>query len=177
MDSNHPISSHHHLDPILNESRKRPNHSTANYHPSLTMIDGLGPSTAGQPNFLSVHGTATNTTTIDASSSPSPQSTYSQQSSPSESRTSPNASTKQQSSKYSNNNATLGSAHLDLGGTNRHNGTIRLLFRTILFYLSFVLADFSLNPSGGGDANTFLPWHTPPHPSLATLQMNSLPLG
>jgi len=159
MDSNHPISSHHHLDPILNESRKRPNHSTANYHPSLTMIDGLGPSTAGQPNFLSVHGTATNTTTIDASSSPSPQSTYSQQSSPSESRTSPNTSTKQQSSKYSNNNATLGSAHLDLGGTNRHN------------------ADFSLNPSGGGDANTFLPWHTPPHPSLATLQMNSLPLG
>lgn len=136
MDSNHPISSHHHLDPILNESRKRPNHSTANYHPSLTMIDALGSSAGAQPNFLSVHGTNTNTTTttIDASSSPSPQSTYSQQSSPSESRTSPNASTKQQSSKYSNNSATIGSAHLDLsavGGTNRHNSTIRLCFTTI----------------------------------------------
>lgn len=123
MDSNHPIPSHHHLDPILNESRKRPNHSTANYHPSLAMVDALGQSTGVQPNYLSVHGTTT-TTALDASSSPSPQSTYSPQSSPSESRTSPNASAKQQSNKYSNS-ASSGSAHLDLstvGGTNRHNG-------------------------------------------------------
>ncbi len=46
-----------------------------------------------------VHGTAG----IDASSSPSPQSTYSPQSSPSESHTSPSVTLKQQSSSNLNN--------------------------------------------------------------------------
>ncbi len=71
-----------------------------------------------------VHGT----TGIDASSSPSPPSTYSPQSSPSESRTSPNVSTKQQSTKFSNSGTSLTASshgtshHNDLpGGTNRLN--------------------------------------------------------
>ena len=81
------------------------------------MINGLNPSAAQPQNFLSglsehqsipfviytntflVHGTPA----IDASSSPSPQSTYSPQSSPSESRTSPNVASKQQSTSNMNN--------------------------------------------------------------------------
>lgn len=146
MDSNHPIPSqqqqqqqHHHLDPILNESRKRP----ANYHPSLAMLDGLGQSTSIPPNFLSVHGTIATPPTatsapLDGSSSPSPQSTYSPQSSPSESRTSPNTSAKQQqqSNKYSTSTTSTGSTHLDLS-SNRLN--CKLLF-TIneLVFLNFI---------------------------------------
>jgi len=81
-----------------------------------------------------VHGT----TGIDASSSPSPQSTYSPQSSPSESRTSPNVSAKQQSTSTINNKFSMNSNsgtpltshvtshHNDLtgggGATNRLNG-------------------------------------------------------
>ncbi len=78
-----------------------------------------------------VHGT----TGIDASSSPSPQSTYSPQSSPSESRTSPNASAKQQSTKFSNSGPSASSHatshHNDLtggGGTNRLNGKFPFRF-------------------------------------------------
>lgn len=83
------------------------------------MINGLNPSVAQSQNFLSglfdqffsrsdsllfirtslVHGTPA----IDASLSPSPQSTYSPQSSPSESRTSPNVASKQQSTSNMNN--------------------------------------------------------------------------
>ncbi len=85
-----------------------------------------------------VHGTVG----IDASSSPSPQSTYSPQSSPSESRTSPSVASKQQSTSNLNNkfsmNTNSGTAltsasshvtshHNDLtggggGATNRLNG-------------------------------------------------------
>lgn len=53
MDSNHPLSSHHHLEPTINDSRKRPNHQTGNYHPGLSMPDGLGQPTGQQQNFLS----------------------------------------------------------------------------------------------------------------------------
>jgi hypothetical protein len=54
MDSNHPLPSHsHHLEPPLNDSRKRTNHQTGNYHPSLTMNDEIGQQTAQQQNFLS----------------------------------------------------------------------------------------------------------------------------
>jgi hypothetical protein len=53
MDSNHPHSSHHHIDPTLNDSRKRTNHQTGNYHPSLSMTDGIGQQTGQQQNFLS----------------------------------------------------------------------------------------------------------------------------
>ena len=65
-----------------------------------------------------VHGA----TGIDASSSPSPQSTYSAQSSPSESRTSPNVGAKQQANKFSINTSsgtpmTSASAHI----TSHHN--------------------------------------------------------
>ncbi len=127
----------------------------------------------------SVHAT----TGIDASSSPSPPSTYSPQSSPSESRTSPNAAAKQQSTKFSNSGSTASSHHNDLpggggGGTNRLNGKFLSLSNqneTICFFS----ADFTLNSgSSGGESNNFLPWHTSPHPSLAAaLQMNTLPLG
>jgi hypothetical protein len=99
--------------------------------------------------FNIVHGTGG----IDASSSPSPQSTYSPQSSPSESRTSPNVASKQQSSSNlnhkfsmnSNSGTSLTSAsshvtshHNDLtgggsGATNRLNGRLKLL--VIFFYL------------------------------------------
>jgi len=162
MDSNHPHSSHHHLEPILNDSRKRTNHQTGGYHPSLTMADDIAQQSGQQQNFLSVHGT----TGIDASSSPSPPSTYSPQSSPSESRTSPNASAKQQSSKFSTN-GTSASAH----GASHHNdlpgGAANRLN-----------AEFTLNSAAIGEGNNFLPWHTSSHPSLvAALQMNALPLG
>jgi hypothetical protein len=54
MDSNHPLPSHHHhLEPVLNDSRKRTNHQTGNYHSSLGMIDGIGQQTGQQSNFLS----------------------------------------------------------------------------------------------------------------------------
>jgi hypothetical protein len=54
MDSNHPPPSHHHLDPILNDSRKRTNHQTENYHTSLRMADGIAQQTVQQQqNFLS----------------------------------------------------------------------------------------------------------------------------
>ncbi len=53
MDSNHPLSSHHHLETTLNDSRKRPNHQTTNYHPNLSIPDGMGQQTAQQQNFLS----------------------------------------------------------------------------------------------------------------------------
>ena len=74
-----------------------------------------------------VHGA----TVIDASSSPSPPSTYSPLSSPSESRTSPNASGKHSSTKFSNSGISASSHgtshHNDLTGTasasNRLNGT------------------------------------------------------
>ncbi len=56
-DSNHPLPSHHHLEPILNESRKRTNHQTGNYHSSLVMVDGIAQQTGQQQqqqqNFLS----------------------------------------------------------------------------------------------------------------------------
>jgi len=89
--------------------------------------------------LIIVHGTAG----IDASSSPSPQSTYSPQSSPSESRTSPNVLSKQQSTSNLNNKFSMNtnsgtlltsasshvtSHHNDLtgggggGATNRLNG-------------------------------------------------------
>lgn len=97
--------------------------------------------------FNKVHGTGG----IDASSSPSPQSTYSAQSSPSESRTSPNAALKQQqqqsatnsSNKFSINSNSrtsltspsshLTSHHNDLtagtgGATNRLNGKLNFSF-------------------------------------------------
>ncbi|UJR08407.1 hypothetical protein I4U23_012677 [Adineta vaga] len=174
MDSNHPISSHHHHEPNINDSRKRSNqsHQTGNYHSSIPMGNGSGQPSGQQPNFLSVHGT----TGIDASSSPSPPSTYSPQSSPSESRTSPSA--KQQSTSNLNNKFSMNSNsgasltlipshHNDLtsgGVTNRLN------------------TDFTLNTSGGGagnvESNNFLPWHASSHSSLAAaLQMNTLPLG
>lgn len=85
---------------------------------------------------------------VDASSSPSPQSTYSPQSSPGESRTSPNVASKQQSASTLNNkfsmstnastSLTLNSSHVTshhndpTGGngamTNRLNGKICFLF-------------------------------------------------
>lgn len=148
MDSNHPLPSHHHhhhhMEPMLNDSRKRTNHQTGNYHTTLGMVDSL----AQQQNFVPgksstkkniqghhscsicllfvVHGA----TVIDASSSPSPPSTYSPQSSPSESRHSPNASGKHSSTKYSNSGTSASSHgashHNDLSGTasasNRLNG-------------------------------------------------------
>jgi len=52
MDSNHPLSSHHHIEPPINDSRKRPNHQTGNYHPNLSMNDGIGQQTTQQQNFL-----------------------------------------------------------------------------------------------------------------------------
>jgi hypothetical protein len=91
-----------------------------------------------------VHGTGG----IDASSSPSPQSTYSAQSSPSESRTSPNVASKQQSTSNLNNKFSINSNsgtpltsasshvtshHNDLtggggGATTRLNGKLKFLF-------------------------------------------------
>jgi hypothetical protein len=57
MDSNHPLPSHHHIEPTLNDSRKRPNNQTGNYHPVLSMTDGIGQQTTQQQqqqqqNFL-----------------------------------------------------------------------------------------------------------------------------
>ncbi|CAF2971892.1 unnamed protein product [Rotaria sp. Silwood2] len=193
MDSNHPLPSHHqtnhqhHLDVTINDSKKRTSnhnqsHQASNYRPSLSMINGINQQTPQKQNFLSVHGTPG----IDASSSPSPQSTYSPQSSPSESRTSPSVASKQQSTSNLNNKFSMNtnsgttltstsshitSHHNDLTGagggmSNRLN------------------PDFSLNtPTGGGnvgvgDNNNFPPWHASPHSSLAAaLQMNTLPLG
>jgi hypothetical protein len=89
-----------------------------------------------------VHGTPG----IDVSSSPSPQSTYSPQSSPSESRTSPSVASKQQSTSNLNNKFSMStnsgtaltsasshvtSHHNDLtggGASNRLNGKIQQLF-------------------------------------------------
>ncbi len=100
-----------------------------------------------------VHGTPG----IDASSSPSPQSTYSPQSSPSESRTSPSAASKQQSAanlnnKFSmntNSGTTLTSAsshvtshHNDLtggGASNRLNGKVIVIFYSNLKKYTFCL--------------------------------------
>ncbi|CAF0877398.1 unnamed protein product [Adineta ricciae] len=173
MDSNHPIPSHHHHEPNINDSRKRSNqsHQTSNYPPSLPMVNGAG-QPSGQPNFLAVHGT----TGIDASSSPSPQSTYSPQSSPSESRTSP--STKQQSTSNLNNKFSMNTNSgppLSLGPSH-HNDL------SSGGAASRLNADFTLNPTGGGntgvESNNFLPWHASSHSSLAAaLQMNTLPLG
>ncbi len=74
---------------------------------------------------------------IDASSSPSPPSTYSPQSSPSESRTSPNVSAKQQSTKFSNSGASLTTAsshHNDLtGGANRLNSKIFVVYSFLIY--------------------------------------------
>ncbi|CAF2511227.1 unnamed protein product [Rotaria sp. Silwood2] len=178
MDSNHQLPSHHHLDPTINDSRKRTNQSqqAGNYHPSLSMVNGIGQQTTQQQNFLSVHGT----TGIDASSSPSPQSTYSPPSSPSESRTSPNSSSKQQSTSNINNKFSINSNsgtpliaasshvtshHNDLTGGGGANNRIN--------------ADFTLNTgSGNGESNNFLHWHPSSRSSLAAaLQMNPLPLG
>ena len=53
MDSNHPLPSHHHLDPMLNDSRKRTNHQTGGYHSSLVMVDDIAQQSAQQQNFLS----------------------------------------------------------------------------------------------------------------------------
>ena len=53
MDSNHPLPSHHHhhphhMDPMLNDSRKRTNHQPGNYHTPMGMVDSL----AQQQNFV-----------------------------------------------------------------------------------------------------------------------------
>ena len=56
MDSNQPLPSHHHLEPMVNESRKRTNHQTGNYHSSLAMVDGMGQPTGAQQNFLAGWG-------------------------------------------------------------------------------------------------------------------------
>ena len=91
-----------------------------------------------------VHGTPG----VDVSSSPSPPSTYSPQSSPSESRTSPSTASKQQSTSNLNNKFTMNTSsgsvlntnaahatshHNDLpssggGGSNRSNGRFANLF-------------------------------------------------
>ncbi|CAF1463487.1 unnamed protein product, partial [Didymodactylos carnosus] len=110
---------------------------------------------------------------IDVSSSPSPQSTYSPQSSPSESRTSPNVHKASintsndnrtiipNSAKNSNQYTTMNIPHSD-SGFNRLPG-------------DFSLPGADLNSIS--NSNNFLPWHPSSHPSSlsAALQMN--PLG
>jgi len=201
MDNNHPLSGHHqthhphHLDvSSLNDAKKRPNnhhqsHQTTNFHPSLSMINGLNPSAVQAQNFLSVHGTPA----IDASSSPSPQSTYSPQSSPSESRTSPNVASKQQSTSNMNNKFSMtnpsgasthiSSHHNDLTGSGGGGGG-NVTLSSAAAIGNRLTADFSLNSASGGgnvgagETNNFLPWHTTSHsPLTAALQMNTLPLG
>ncbi|CAF0755781.1 unnamed protein product [Adineta steineri] len=202
MDSNHPLPSHHqthhqhHLDIQLNDSKKRTNndiqsHQVGNYHTTLSMVNGINQQTPQQQSYLLVHGTPG----VDASSSPSPQSTYSPQSSPSESRTSPSVTNKQQqqqssssslNNKFSmnpNSGATLSSASSRV--TSHHNDSTGGGGVTT----NRLSADFSLNTASGGggggggniganESNNFLPWHTSSHSSLAAaLQMNTLPLG
>jgi hypothetical protein len=135
--------------------------------------------------LLLVHGPSG----VDASSSPSPQSTYSPQSSPGESRASPNVSSKQSSAtaKFSSNGMSLPGAlsshHSDVAASStntRHNGNIAGDEEEGPVRV-FLLAEFVLNSLGGGtngENPNFLPWHTASHSSLAAaLQMNTLPLG
>jgi len=123
----------------------------------------------GHNAYLSVTG---NASAIEVSSSPSPQSTYSQQSSParSESRTSPSVhkSSTSQNNKNSSSYPPMNMpSHNDLtatSGLNRLSG------------------DFSMGNNSDLNSNNFLPWHatsSQPSPSSlsAALQMNSLPLG
>ncbi|CAF1503785.1 unnamed protein product [Rotaria magnacalcarata] len=190
MDSNHPIPSHHQtnhqhpIDATINDSKKRTNnHSQAsNYLSSLAMINGITQQNPQKQKFLSVHGTPG----IDASSSPSPQSTYSPQSSPSESRTSPSGTSKQQSTSNLNNkfamsaNVATALASASSHVTSHHNdltgGSGSMTNR--------LNADFSLNTATGngnvsiGENNNFPSWHGSSHsPLAAALQMNTLPLG
>ncbi|UJR37851.1 hypothetical protein I4U23_030541 [Adineta vaga] len=175
MDSNHPLPSHHqthhshHLDMSLNDSKKRSNnenhsHPPGNYHPTLSMANGISHQSSQQPNFLTVHSTPG----IDASSSPSPQSTYSPQSSPSESRTSPNTTAKQQSISNLNNKFAM----------NTNSGTTSSRITSHHNDLTGGGGGTTNRLSGANESNNFLPWHASSHPSLAAaLQMNSLPLG